>query len=163
MNSLVVFYILSSIITVSAIGVVTSRHVVHATFYLLITLFGVAGVYVVLLSQFLAIVQILLYGGAIIIVILFALMLTNISDFNFQVENKHWKYSLVGSILFFITGTIAFLTTGGNTVTGTLGTDMKNIGIELFSYWGIPFEIVSVILLVALIGAIVISNTESNQ
>ena len=86
MNSLVVFYILSSIITVSAIGVVTSRHVVHATFYLLITLFGVAGVYVVLLSQFLAIVQILLYGGAIIIVILFALMLTNISDFNFQVE-----------------------------------------------------------------------------
>ena len=92
MNSLVVFYILSSIITVSAIGVVTSRHVVHATFYLLISLFGIAGAYVLLLSQFLAIVQILLYGGAIIIVILFALMLTNISDFNFQVENKHWKY-----------------------------------------------------------------------
>mgnify|MGYP006091654525 CR=1 FL=1 len=163
MNSLLVFYIISSIITASAIGVVTSRHVVHATFYLLISLFGVAGVYVVLLSQFLAIVQILLYGGAIIIVILFALMLTNISDFNLQIENKHWKFALLGSISFFITGTIAFVTTGGNSVTGIYGTNMRNIGIELFSYWGIPFEVVSVILLVALIGAIVVSNTESGK
>tara|TARA_B110000263_G_C15306724_1_gene510784 strand:- start:496 stop:987 length:492 start_codon:yes stop_codon:yes gene_type:complete len=163
MNSLLVFYIISSIITASAIGVVTSRHVVHATFYLLISLFGVAGVYVVLLSQFLAIVQILLYGGAIIIVILFALMLTNISDFNLQIENKHWKFALLGSISFFITGTIAFFTTGGNSVTGIYGTNMRNIGIELFSYWGIPFEVVSVILLVALIGAIVVSNTESGK
>jgi NADH-quinone oxidoreductase subunit J len=126
-------------------------------------LFGVAGVYVVLLSQFLAIVQILLYGGAIIIVILFALMLTNISDFNLQIENKHWKFALLGSISFFITGTIAFFTTGGNSVTGIYGTNMRNIGIELFSYWGIPFEVVSVILLVALIGAIVVSNTESGK
>jgi len=163
MNSLLVFYIISSIITASAIGVVTSRHVVHATFYLLISLFGVAGVYVVLLSQFLAIVQILLYGGAIIIVILFALMLTNISDFNLQIENKHWKFALLGSISFFITGTIAFFTTGGNSVTGIYGTNMRNIGIELFSYWGIPFEVVSVILLVALIGAIVVSNTERGK
>jgi NADH-quinone oxidoreductase subunit J len=163
MNSLLVFYIISSIITASAIGVVTSRHVVHATFYLLISLFGVAGVYVVLLSEFLAIVQILLYGGAIIIVILFALMLTNISDFNLQIENKHWKFALLGSISFFITGTIAFFTTGGNSVTGIYGTNMRNIGIELFSYWGIPFEVVSVILLVALIGAIVVSNTESGK
>jgi len=163
MNSLLVFYIISSIITASAIGVVTSRHVVHATFYLLISLFGVAGVYVVLLSEFLAIVQILLYGGAIIIVILFALMLSNISDFNLQIENKHWKFALLGSISFFITGTIAFFTTGGNSVTGIYGTNMRNIGIELFSYWGIPFEVVSVILLVALIGAIVVSNTERGK
>src|SRR5690606_5502123 len=75
-----VFYILSIIAIIGALGVVTSQNVVHAAMYLILALLAVAGFYILLTSEFLALVQILTYGGAVATIILFGLMLTKSRD-----------------------------------------------------------------------------------
>ena len=79
--SLVVFYFLSVVCLGGAIGVVVARNVVHAALLLLVSLMGVAGLFLLLLAEFLALVQVLIYGGAITIVVLFVIMLTRVQEF----------------------------------------------------------------------------------
>ena len=93
---LVVFYIFGAITLLAALGVVTTRNVVYAALFLLVSLAGVAGLFVVLFAEFLALVQLLIYGGAIIIVILFALMLTRSTEFSTTAaEHRRWPVAAV--------------------------------------------------------------------
>jgi len=162
---LVVFYIFGAITLVAALGVVTTRNVVYAALFLLVSLAGVAGLFVVLFAEFLALVQLLIYGGAIIIVILFALMLTRSTEFSTTAaEHSRWPVAAVVSI-----GLFALLSAAAvgdsQTYNGTrrVGIDIKELGVGLFENWAVPFEVASVLLLVALIGAIVIGRTEPGQ
>ena len=79
--SLVLFYIAGALTLGGALGVVMTRNIVYAAFALLAAMTGVAGVFLLMFAEFLALVQVLIYGGAVVIVILFALMLTRIQDF----------------------------------------------------------------------------------
>ena len=82
-------FILLAVLTIGgALGVVVSRNVVHAALSLLVSLIAVAGVYLVLFAEFLALVQVLIYGGAIIIVLMFAVMLTRNADYPRITDNK---------------------------------------------------------------------------
>ena len=81
MTSLVIFYLASCVVIGGGLTVVLSRNIVYAAFGLIASLSGVAGIFILSFAPFLALVQILIYGGAIVIVIIFALMLTKLEDF----------------------------------------------------------------------------------
>ncbi len=94
-------FILLAVLTIGgALGVVMTRNVVHAALALLVSLIAVAGVYLVLFAEFLALVQVLIYGGAIIIVLMFAIMLTRSSDYPRITDNKQWPLAAIASLAF---------------------------------------------------------------
>jgi len=156
-------FILLAVLTIGgALGVVVTRNVVHAALALLVSLIAVAGVYLVLFAEFLALVQVLIYGGAIIIVLMFAIMLTRSSDYPRITDNKQWPLAAVAALAFLGVLVPSFLI---NKVEGTEAHNASFIGIgeSLFTTWAVPFEIASVVLLVALIGAIIISRSDEEE
>jgi NADH-quinone oxidoreductase subunit J len=161
---LVAFYVLGAITLLAALGVVTTRNVVYAALFLLVSLSGVAGLFVVLFAEFLALVQLLIYGGAIIIVILFALMLTRSAEFSTASEHRRWPVAaLVSFGLFALMSAAAIGDSAKYNETTRTGIDIKELGTGLFEQWAVPFEVASVLLLVALIGAIVIGRTDAEE
>lgn len=157
MNSLVLFYIVGAVTLVGAVGVVATRNVVYAALLLLLSMAGVAGLYVLLLAEFLALVQVLIYGGAVIIVLLFAIMLTRAQEFRVMADNPQKPVAVLAAIAVF--GVLAVAVAGASPLVGKpQGLDYRELGQSLFTQWAIPFEIASLVLLVALIGAIVIAR-----
>ena len=137
---------------------VLTRNIVYAAFALLVTLMGVAGVFLIAFAEFLALVQVLIYGGAIIIVILFALMLTRIQDLERVSENPHWPIAAVTAIAMF--GLLAAAIAGTTVRTAEReGVGFADLGTTLFEQWAVPFEVASLVLLVAIIGAVVLVRT----
>ena len=106
---LALFYIVGAMTLFGAIGVVITRNVVHAALYLFVSLAGVAGSFVLLYAEFLALVQVLIYGGAITIVILFALMLTRTGEYEGSGENRRWPFAAAVSIGLFVLLAFAFM------------------------------------------------------
>jgi NADH-quinone oxidoreductase subunit J len=161
---LVVFYILGGITLLAALGVVTTRNIVYGALFLLVSLSGVAGLFVVLFAEFLALVQLLIYGGAIIIVILFALMLTRTTDFSAASEHRRWPVAaIVSGALFAL---LAFTAVNDSNTYNTArrsGIGIEELGKGLFENWAVPFEVASILLLVALIGAIVIGRAGDDE
>ncbi len=136
-----------------------TRNVVHAALFLLLSLLAVAGLYVLLVSEFLALVQIFIYGGAIIIVLLFAIMLTRFREYPRISDNSQWPLAAVAGLAFFGLLTAAFLTNSQeNEVRNRVA--FTDLGHSLFTVWALPFEIASLVLLVALVGAIVIARVD---
>ena len=135
MIALVFFYLASAVILGGALTVVLSRNIVYAAFGLIASL-------------------ILIYGGAIVIVIIFALMLTKLEDFRTLSDHKHWPLALVSSlvILGLITSAAFYLPVNLGSRTGV---NLSVLAHNLFSQWAIPFEIASLVLLIALIGGVI--------
>ncbi|MEE8442316.1 MAG: NADH-quinone oxidoreductase subunit J [Dehalococcoidia bacterium] len=158
MTSLVLFYIAGALALGGAVGVVGTRNIVHAALFLLAALMGVAGVYLLVFAEFLALVQVLIYGGAIVIVVLFALMLTRLQEFRGAMENPQWPLAALAALALFGVIAAAIIRTGAPKVTERFGPSIQDIGLSLFTRWAIPFEVASLLLLVALIGAIVIAR-----
>ena len=165
--SLLVFYIISAIALAAATGVVVSRNVVHSAIFLLITLGSIAAFFVVLHSEFLALVQILIYGGAVVIVILFALMLTRQGEFQETAEHARWPGAAFVSSALFILLVSVFVADAPRfgSASEINGVSIEVLAKTLFEDWAVPFEVASIVLLVALIGAILIARNdrESDQ
>ena len=144
------------------LAVVVSRNVVHAALALLVSLIAVAGVYLVLFAEFLALVQVLIYGGAIIIVLLFAIMMTRSADYPRITDNKQWPLAAIAALALLGVLVPSFLI---NAVEGTRAQNapFTGIGESLFTTWAVPFEIASLVLLVALIGAIIIARSDEGE
>jgi NADH-quinone oxidoreductase subunit J len=159
----IVFYLLALLSIVAAVGVVTVPNVVHAALFLILTLMGVAGFYILLSSEFLALVQILIYAGAVSILLLFGLMLTRgqTQSLPSVPAGAQWPIALLSTVLL-----------GGALITAVLDADwprdtgeitmisLNTLASALFRDWLMPFEIVSIVLLVALVGAVVIAHHE---
>jgi NADH:ubiquinone oxidoreductase subunit 6 (subunit J) len=165
----VAFIIFALFILGGALGVVTSRNLIHAALYLILSLFGVAGFFVLLSAPFLAAVQVLVYIGAIAILIIFAVMLTRSMTNLREVFNRQWWLSAAVAALFFI-----FLTAGiilpvwgqgsayaGEPVSEVVATT-TDLGIALVdgNQYVLPFELASLLLTAAMIGAIVIARDD---
>ena len=152
------FIILAVFTLGGGLGVVVTRNVVHAALFLLVSLVAVAGLYLILFAEFLALVQILIYGGAIIIVLLFAIMLTRTAEYPYISDNKQWPLAAVASAAVGVVLGAAFWEKGitDSTATSPAFGDLAN---SLFTTWAIPFEVASLVLLVALIGAIIIARS----
>lgn len=158
--ALVVFYILGVVTLIAAAGVVSTRNVVYAALFLLAALAATAGLFVLLLAEFLALVQILIYGGAIVIVLLFAIMLTRSDTYATAAEHSQWPIAALASAVLFGLISASFFSDADrfNSDIRT-GVDIETLSTELFTTWAIPFEVASIVLLIALVGAIIISHS----
>lgn len=159
------FYAVAGLTVITAIGVALSQNVVYSAFSLMGTLFGAAGLYVFLAADFVAGVQVLVYVGGILVLTLFAIMLTHqIADV--QVSNRSvgklpalCLVSVVGGAM----GLAALRAPWVLREDVTTGPTTYGIGDSFLSQYLLPFELASVVLLVALVGAIVLSRKELRE
>lgn len=162
----VLFWVLSVIAISCALGVILSRNPVNSVLFLIATFFAISGHYILLNAQFLAVVNIIVYAGAIMVLFLFVIMLMNL---NADVEPQKSKLVqlagvISGGILFLVV--LAALRTTSVTMLEGKATEIgliKNLGKTLFTQFVLPFEISSVLFLSAMIGAIVIGKKEEGQ
>jgi len=155
-----VFYLLA-ILTVSSAAIVAfSRNVVHSAFALLGTLFGVAGIYVLLAADFVAVIQVLLYVGGILVLTLFAVMLTQgIADVS--VSNRAVGRApalIISAVAGAIMSFAVFKTPWHQSAKVIVSPTTYGIGNAFLDTYALPFELASIVLLAALIGAVVISR-----
>ena len=152
-----------------ALGVVTTRNLIHATLYLILSLFGAAGFFVLLSAPFLAAVQVLVYIGAIAILIVFAVMLTRSMTRMRDLYNRQWVLSaIVAGLLFvlLIVGVILPVWGGNGTRAGMVVSDTVAGTVDLGkalvdqNQYVLPFEVASLLLTAAMIGAIVIARDD---
>ena len=160
-----VFFIFATLAIVGALGTVLVPNVVHAALFLILALLGVAAFYLLLSNEFLALVQILIYGGAVATIILFGIMLTRGRDLMpVTIDGPQKPLGALAALALAVVLGYAVADSewprdaGEVTVVG-----IQALGESLFSNWALPFEIASVVLLVALIGAIVISKQEEEE
>jgi NADH-quinone oxidoreductase subunit J len=156
------FLVLAVVGVVGAFRLVTARNVVHAALYLVITLSTVAGVYLLLAAEFVAWVQILIYVGAIVILFLFGLMLTKAPIGRETLDNQRRGVAfliglgILAGLIFMIREAFPW---DGPTIDQGGGT-ASEVGSAIFAEFVLPFEVVSFLLLAALIGAIVLSRRD---
>ncbi len=161
----VAFWILAIAMAGAAIGVVRSQNVVHAALYLVVVLAGAAAQYILLAAEFVAWVQVLIYVGAVVVLLLFALMLTRAPTGH--TDDLTVRRALPAAI---VAGLVALLL-AVTVVAGfsdvridldeTVVGSAETTGRTVFSLWVLPFEVLSVLLLAALVGAIALSKREA--
>ena len=145
--------------------VVTARHILHSAFYLSATLLCVAMYFILLRAPFLAAVQILVYIGSVIVMILFALMLTRTKvGEETNISNNQKIFAALIAMVLFISLALVFGYSRINTVSENASVlkivSIKEFSSVLFSPYALPFEIASVLLLAALVGSVVIAMKE---
>jgi NADH-quinone oxidoreductase subunit J len=156
------FGVIAAVMAVSAIKVVTTRNVVHAALYLVLVLAGVAAQYVLLAAEFTAVVQVLVYIGAIIVLFLFGIMLTRapigrLSDLD---HDQRWIGAGVALFLFALMGATLWDAFGRQKLDLADPQTTAQVGDSIFQTYVIPFEVISVLLTAALVGAIVIARRD---
>lgn len=163
----IMFWFLSVLALGSATMVVASKSPVHSILYLILVFFAISGHYILLNAQFLAIVNIIVYAGAIMVLFLFVVMLMNLNaESEPQQKNKWFLYIggiAGGSLLLVIVAALKQTVAATQLVQmngGNAGL-IKNLGMSLFTDFVFPFEISSVLFLSAMIGAVVISKKEA--
>jgi NADH:ubiquinone oxidoreductase subunit 6 (subunit J) len=177
----ILFYVISLIALASAIFVAVTKNLVRSIFMFFVTLFTLAGLYVLALADFVAITQIVIYVGGILVLILFAFMLSGKETLNIIAQqrgkfisiNKVAAFLLAGLFLLVLLNTffkvdadhLAWITgsvRANNVVTPTAAMT-ENIGINLMTKYLLPFEAISILLMVALIGAAHLSRKGEKQ
>ncbi|MGH9149756.1 MAG: NADH-quinone oxidoreductase subunit J family protein [Acidimicrobiales bacterium] len=156
------FYALAAVMTVAAIRVVTSQNIVHAALYLVVVLAGVGGVFILLASEFVAVVQILVYVGAIVVLFLFGIMLTRAPiGRTAKLDNDQRGLSaVVAAFLLVVLGVILVDAFGGQEIEGAAVQQSGDVGLAIFQDYVVPFEVISVLLLAALVGAVVVARRD---
>ncbi|WP_277545436.1 NADH-quinone oxidoreductase subunit J [Brevibacillus laterosporus] len=164
-GSYAVFFILGLLTIGGAIFMINFNRVVHMVISIGVTFISIAGLFVLLGAEFVAVSQILVYSGAISILMLFGIMLTkhNATEEGKKRRARFW-FSLAGVMTLFTTIFMAIQNTNWSSVPARTPnpsvSNVKEIGIEVFTKFVIPFELLSVLLLVALVGAIVLAKKE---
>jgi len=160
MVPVLIFGFVSLVTLGAAIAVVTNKNILHSAFYLVLAFVGVASIYVLLEAPFIAVVQVLVYIGAIAILIVFAIMLTRrIMSKDLEQRNAQWIWAALGSFaLFGVIGWIVYSVNWPVSVAAVPDDTITILGQDLLSTYVVPFEIASVLLLAALVGAIIIGR-----
>ncbi|WP_310558082.1 NADH-quinone oxidoreductase subunit J [Flavobacterium sp.] len=159
----IVFYILALIMIVAAIASVTSRQMLRSVIYLLFVLIGVAGIYFLIDYNFLAAVQLTVYAGGIIVLVIFSVLLVHHIEMELEMA-KLSKKLLTGLVCLIGLGVFlsVIYSTNFTVVENSKTTDVTDIGMGLLSYGAggfiLPFEVISILLLAAMIGAIIIGK-----
>lgn len=163
--SQILFWFLTAVAILSALMVVTSKNPVYSVLWLIATFFAISGHYILLNAQFLAIVNIIVYAGAIMVLFLFVIMLMNLNRETEPQKNRWLKIAgaVAGGCLLLVL--VAALKDAdmkkqqAMLVSGDIGL-IKNLGKELFTTYVVPFEISSILFLSAMVGAVVIGKKE---
>jgi NADH-quinone oxidoreductase subunit J len=165
----IIFGLLAFAQCVAALKLVTTKNVVHAALYLVIVLAGVAAQYVLLAAEFVAVVQVLVYIGAVTVLILFGVMLTRAPIGKDQDLDNSQK-SLSAVVALFLFGALAALlidafrddrlSLTNSIASGASGGNVARVSDSIFSQYLIPFEVSSILLLAALVGAVVVARRD---
>ena len=166
MNSEIMFYILAGMILAFSVLTVTSRRILRAAVYLLFVLISTAGLYFMLNYNFLAAVQLTVYAGGIVVLIIFSILLT--SHISERAVIADWKQNLLSALAVVAGATLTLITIiQFNFIPSTLPaspSNVKDIGTALISYkengFALPFEVISILLLAAMVGAIIVARKE---
>lgn len=166
MNAELVFFFFLALVAVgTALGLLFSRSAIYAALFLVLNFITVAVFYLMLNAPFLAMAQVTVYAGAIMVLFLFVIMLLGTSQLKPKPENR-WQRILalvLGGGLLAEIGVLFILQGRGLQVIGEIGSDFgspEGIGLELFQQYLLPFEITSILLLVAMIGAVVLTRDD---
>jgi NADH-quinone oxidoreductase subunit J len=160
----IIFWFLSTLALASAIMVLISKNPVHSVLWLIVTFFAISGHYILLNAQFIAIVNLIVYAGAIMVLFLFVIMLMNL-DAAIEPKRSIWmKFAGVisGGLLLAVMLSVVRTSVDLNNRTAQLNTGdiglIKNLGYTLYTQYAVPFEISSVLFLSAMVGAVVIGK-----
>ncbi|MGK0295327.1 MAG: NADH-quinone oxidoreductase subunit J [Ulvibacter sp.] len=165
---LIIFCVLGAVTIATAFLTIFSRNPIHSALYLVICFFTIAGHYLLLNSQFLAIVHIIVYSGAIMILFLFTIMLMNLNKEN---EVHKPRITRLGAIVSFCLITVVLILVfinskpivGEYISTGEDYQSIKVLGKVLLNEYMVPFEFASILLLVAMIGTVLLSKKEKTE
>jgi NADH-quinone oxidoreductase subunit J len=159
----IVFYFFAVVILFSAGIVVFSRNIIHSAFSLLFTFFGVAGIYVLLNADFLAVLQLLIYVGGILILLVFGVMLTN-KVVSVDIKTGTLQTLPAALLVSMMAGTLCGIFYGTDWFiverTPAVQTTITDLGNMFLTTYILPFEIASVVLVVALVGAAMIARRD---
>lgn len=160
-----IFLVFAVIATGSALLSMTAGQLVHSALWLVVTLGAVAGCFVLMTAEFVAWVQVLVYVGSIVVLVIFALMLTRqpSTGRSAEVTGNRWLAAALGLVAAVGLGATMIAGFRGERIEGHQIGTAGSIGEALFTDWVLPFEILSGVLLAALVGAIVISRSGSDR
>lgn len=165
MISQYLFYFLSFVAILSALMMVFSKNPVHSVLYLVVTFFSIAGHYFLLNAQFLGVVHIIVYAGAIMVLFLYVIMMLNLNQEMEPVKSNIQKIVATVSACLLCLVLIASVRTT-DLKTGSASEDnigfVQNLGMTLFNEYLLPFELASILLLSAMVGAIFLSKKEKS-
>ncbi|MEV3924381.1 NADH-quinone oxidoreductase subunit J family protein [Actinomadura coerulea] len=159
----IVFTLLGVVAVGSAVLVVTTRQLVHAALWLVVSFGALAGGYLVLTAEFVAWVQVLIYVGAVVVLLLFGVMLTRapIGESADLDSGNRWAALAVAAATAAVLVTVMVMGFGGVRMPLRAGGgSAEELGGAVFRTWVLPFEILSVLLLASLVGAIVLSRSD---
>jgi len=164
------FYLFAALMVFSAVRVVTAKNIVHAALYLVAVLAGAAAQYILLAAEFVAATQVLVYIGAVMVLFLFGIMLTRVQiGRDADLTNRHWGAGIVTALVLFGVMAYALLDAFGWTRTplpkdtrimDVAGSNSATVSDAIFGHYLLPFEAISVLLLAALVGAIVLARKD---
>jgi NADH-quinone oxidoreductase subunit J len=159
----ILFYFLSALAIGSALFVVVSKNPIYSVLSLIVTFFAISGHYILLNAQFLGVVNIIVYAGAIMVLFLFVIMLMNLNSDTEPQKNKWLKMAGVVAggclLLVLVAGlkNVEIKNQAAQLATGDIGL-ISNLGNVLFNEYVVPFEISSVLFLSAMVGAVVLGK-----
>lgn len=158
----VLFYLLAALTVAGAAGVALSRNILYSAIGLLMALLGAGSLYVFLSADFVAVTQLLVYIGGVLVLVLFAVMLTNRIE---EIAVSNSSLGLFGGVLLFVAVApvllaVAALTPWGTSAAAPLSATAAAIGHGFLTRWLLPFEVASLVLLATLVGSVVIARKE---
>jgi NADH-quinone oxidoreductase subunit J len=163
---MVIFFILAAVAVVTAVAVIAQRSAVRSVLFLLLNFCSLAGFYILLNAQFVAMVQIILYAGAIVVLFLFVVMLLGLERAEEPRDTRRYQAiagGLLGALL--LAGVVwAIVLDGAGPASATASAgSVRSIGAALLSDFAVPFELASVVLLVAIVGAVVLAKAKLEE
>jgi NADH-quinone oxidoreductase subunit J len=158
----IAFSLIAAVMIFSAIRVVTTKNIVHAALYLVLVLAGVAAQYILLAAEFVAVTQVLVYIGAIVVLFLFGIMLTRAPTGPLDDSNNEQRVvgAAIAALLLGVMGYTLWKAYRGGQFGEMQVQRTSDVATSIFSTYLIPFEVISVVLLAALIGAIVLARRD---
>lgn len=169
MNNQIMFFIFAAVILTFSVMTVSTRRILRAAVYLLFVLIATAGLYFMLNYNFLAAVQLTVYAGGIVVLMIFSILLT--SQISERSAMAGWKQSVLSALAAAAGGILTLITILRFNFQPNMNpartSDVRAVGESLINYgkdgYALPFEVISILLLAAMIGAIVVARKESND
>ena len=162
------FFLLGGLAVISSLFMITRKNPVHSALWMLLTFFSVAGIFVQLDAEYIAVIQVLIYAGAILVLYLFVVMLLNPGSSGFMKFPLRYVIGAGAALVVFLqvlmtvskSGFLQDATVKGLNYPEVAQSNVKLFGMELFQTYLVPFEVASILLLVAMIGAIIIAKKD---
>lgn len=157
------FYVFAVLSVLGAVGLVIFRHPMSGAMSLIVTMISLAGLYALLSAKLIFVLQLIVYAGAIMSLVIFIIMFLNIQTSDLPKEKGKYYFLLGGIVVLlpiasFLIKVVKTLPGSDTTIVGQGFGGVKEVGLVLFQDWLLPFEIVSILLIVSLIGAVVLAG-----